>query len=823
MDRPHIILGREELQAGRRAGGGGPRERPVHASRAAFADKLETAGAAILDEAVSRRVDDGINPHLVFRIPIADSKGAEEVREFIESETSVVVVGVEADGAIVAFKDSVEMDDFYAMVAGYRSGPKTGINPKTQEAYKYSKFDVLDLLLPDEMQMWGRADRVGPRLAESIGEAGESVDPSASYVVDVELWHPGSAAVRRSFDELRTAIAAHGGAASDVLDTYSGQDLVLARLRVHGTVVDRLLDLDAVAEIELPPLPDIDTMAILDAAQDAYPTPPPADPTGPRLCVMDTGIVSSHPLLKSNVGHEEAILTAETDPSDAHGHGTRVAGVAVFGDIRACIASGSFASPIVLNSARVLNANNEFDDEKLIITQMREAVRAFRRHPYNCRVFNLSVCARDPFTQVDGGKQPAWAEALDILAREEGVLFVVSTGNQQQWRALLDVPPPGLDEILADSRSRIADPASSALAVTVGGLALHDAVAAIRGTTGATIQLPLVKAGELSPMTRVGPGVSTGIKPDFVHSAGQPVIRGFDAQRVLGVEPGTSVISLHNEPLKRLLTWDVGTSYAAPYVARIAALAEHGLKSLLGTDDVHPNVIRAVLAASAEVPEAGTRHEEAANAYSRLKRFGYGMPDEARSLLSDDRRVMLVAQDEIPLDNVHIFGIPNPAAFSGTRGIRRVSVSLAYDPPVRRRRLDYLGVQLDFCLVRGMDGPAVFDAFRGADRDAKLSNLIADRFRIAMSPASTLQDGVSRQRSTLQKAVKVFARRDREDYGEDMWLVVRSHNRWLPSDAAPQRYAFAVVLEAASDDLYVQVRDRVTLRAALRARARARV
>lgn len=823
MDRPHIIVRREELQAGRRPGGGGPRERPVHTSRATFADQLETAGAEILAEAATRRIDDGINPHLVFRIPIADSKGAEEVREFIESETSVVVVGVEADGAIVAFKDNVELDDFYAMVSGYRAGPKAGINPQTGEPYKSTKFDVLDFLLPDQMSMWSRGDRIGPRLADVIGDDGAAIDPDATYLVDVELWHPGSTAVRRSFDELRIAVTAHGGVASDVLDTYSGQDLVLARLRVPGTVIGRLLDLDAVAEVDLPPLPDIDTLAILGVAPDAFPAPASPDPHGPRLCVMDTGVVSSHPLLKSNVGHEEAILTNETDPADMNGHGTRVAGIAVFGDVRECIGQGAFGSPIVLHSARVLNANNQFDDDKLIISQMREAVRVFKNPPYNCRVFNLSICARTPFLESDGGKQPAWAEALDILSREEGVLFIVPTGNQQLWRSLLDTPPPSLQDILLDPQCRLADPASAAIAVTVGGIVQHDVVASAPGSGGTTIQLPTAKAGELSPLTRMGPGVSTGIKPEFVHWAGQPVIRGFDSQRTLGVEPGTSVISLHNEPTKRLFAWDIGTSYAAPQVARTAALAEYKLKGLLGTEDVHPNLVRAVLAASADLPKAGVDYEEGSSVYARLKLFGYGMPDENRSLVSDDRRVMLVAQDEIPLDNIHVFGIPNPSAFTGSKGVRRVSVSLAFDPPVRRRRLDYLGVQLDFCLVRGMDAQAVFDAFRGADPRAKLSDLIADRFRITMSPGSTVQDGVNRHRSTLQKAVKVFRQRDREDYGEDMWLVVRSHNRWLPTTTAPQKYAFAVVMEAASDDLYAQIRARITLRAALRARARARV
>ena len=143
---------------------------------------------------------------------------------------------------------------------------------------------------------------------------------------------------------------------------------------------------------------------------------------------MDTGIASNHPLLAPFVGHEEAIFTASQEPADENGHGTKVAGIAVFGDVRGCIEKGVFESPVTLYSARVLNADNVFDDERLIINQMREAVRAFKKAPFNCRVFNLSVCERVPFTESDSGKQPQWAEALDIVAREEEVLFVGRPG-----------------------------------------------------------------------------------------------------------------------------------------------------------------------------------------------------------------------------------------------------------------------------------------------------------------------------------------------------------------------------------------------------------
>ena len=49
-----------------------------------------------------------------------------------------------------------------------------------------------------------------------------------------------------------------------------------------------------------------------------------------------------------------------------------------------------FIPQLRLFSARVLNENNEFDDEDLITTQMRQAIEYFR-NTYGCRVFNASL------------------------------------------------------------------------------------------------------------------------------------------------------------------------------------------------------------------------------------------------------------------------------------------------------------------------------------------------------------------------------------------------------------------------------------------------
>jgi len=188
--------------------------------------------------------------------------------------------------------------------------------------------------------------------------------------------------------------------AQRVRDRFVGQSLCLAKISVRGTTLDRVLALSSVAEVELPPVPVLDSIQVGRATRRDFPAPPPPPTNGPRLWVIDSGITANHPFLAPYVGHEEAILTATNDPADQHGHGTMVAGIAVFGSVKHSFASGTFASNVTVFSARVLNDENQFDDERLFLTQMRQAIETFKRPPHNCRVFNLSLGTFSPALSV---------------------------------------------------------------------------------------------------------------------------------------------------------------------------------------------------------------------------------------------------------------------------------------------------------------------------------------------------------------------------------------------------------------------------------------
>jgi hypothetical protein len=267
------------------------------------------------------------------------------------------------------------------------------------------------------------------------------------------------------------------------------------------------------------------------------------------------------------------------------------------------------------------------------------------------------------------------------------------------------------------------------------------------------------------------------------------------------------------------LSFDCGTSFAAPRVAHLAALVEHRLLTDLN-EIPSSNLIRAVLAGTAEIPEAAvTRLINSNGDHAPIKVCGYGFPSEGDALRSRDRRVTMVYQGSIQIDHFDVFAVPIPDEFRYARGTRKIIVSLAYDPPVRRRRLDYLGVEMDIFLIRGKPIEEIHEAFRKLQPNEDAEGAITGSARMHLEPtASSRNGGYSRKKSTLQRCecVMKLPERSNVDYGNEYHLVVRCERKWAPTEIETQDFALAVTLCADDPNLY----NRVALRIHQRIRAR---
>ncbi len=815
----HLALIRHQENPDRRKQTPPPPTRPDRGGRAAFTQALGGEITRLEQEVAAQPpIAAGVKPHLVFRVPVAPNTSVVTLTKPLE-DVGIRVLNIEPDGAVIAFREDANLADFKKALKSYKAGPR--INPDTQRPYTSTKWDVFEIIEAEEMRCLKPSDRIGPRLSLEIGTDGASIDNKKLYILDLELWHAGSKEfARESLKELRQVMADQPNADERVRDTFLGDLFCLARVSVYGPKLAKLLNLSVVAEVDLPPVPTINATEVGNATKRDFPTPPMPPDGGPSVCILDSGVNSNHPLLANNIGYTAAIMTNDPSPADVRGHGTKVAGIAVYGDVLAAYRAGTFSSPIILYSARVLNSQGRFDDEELLITQVGTAIKTFAKAPYSCRVFNLSLGGELPVLTGPNDRQTPWAEALDTLAREMKVLLVVAAGNHKLDEATTpDEAELVLNEypsFLFEPGASLGDPATAAIAVSVGGIAEHEAPEMWDGAEQTEeIDRPVARRDQPTPSTRIGPGLNGAYKPDFVAFGGNSALRGFGSlNREISSSMGYGVFTLNHNLQASLFTSDVGTSFAAPRIARLAALVWHRLDEM-GVEEAGPNLVRALLANSASVPQATQELITARKGEEFVAHVcGYGVPDLELATHSGNRRVTLIAAGSIKVDTFHLYEVPITEEFLQAKGRKEIIVSLAFDPPVRRRRSKYLGVDMNMSLIRGKTPDEIVAAYRSVTREEKKT--APKSFQGAVK--CPLKPGPQRlESSTLHRCSWSFLNSS-PDYGDTYYLIVRADRNWAPEEITHQDFAVVVTLLADDERLYASVRQRIQPRARTRGR-----
>ncbi len=749
---PHLRLVRTESIADRRRHGGG--RPPTRGNPREHGEHLSASVANIVRQFELPHLPPEIDPALIFRIHLDGYVDDAEWRR-----SGLIVLSREKDRNLVLFSDDAQLTEFRNRLSAYQSDPPLGqVHPSFNALFASISDDGLRSLAPE--------DRIGARLRE------QGIQPDETYILDLELWPLPRRGVRRS-EQILDYIRSQGAL---VLDSVDNDSMIIHRIECRGELASALLGFEAVARLDLPPEPALSVSEVLDIT--AADLPDVLRPTGnSSICILDSGISSGHPLLGPVVGDADVFPASLGTPDDSNGHGTMVAGIAAFGDISASIASRAFDSYVTLFSARVTDETNRFAERTLVLNQMRQAIETFAAR--GCKVFNVSLGNRD--ATYDDGRLEPWAAVLDTLARELDVLIVVSAGNRMP---IPDVPPGDArmryPQYLFDQEARIIDPATAALVVTVG--ALSGPGAPVRGQRyqADPAYQRITRPGQPSPFTRVGPGQQQSIKPDFCEFGGDFSYDG-RAHRVVESDQGVSVVSLNYQPFDRLFSFGTGTSFAAPRVAHYAARLFDEIP------EASPNLVRALLALSAEVPSAAL---EVVGARDILNVCGYGKPEFDRARASTLNRVVLHAVDDLRLDSFHVFELPIPDELIRTKGQRRISIALAFYPPVRHTRLDYLGARMSFRLVRGKSLDEVIAAYQAhGNEEGEPPTLTGTRFQCALTPGAR-----NRDTSTLQKGEFTFTRNP-DEYGDTYYIVVRAERVWAPEDISHLEYAIAASIE----------------------------
>lgn len=432
--------------------------------------------------------------------------------------------------------------------------------------------------------------------------------------------------------------------------------------------------------VEMPP----HAQSELIAAITTRITAPAAD--APAVCHLDTGVNRGHPLLEIGLAESDFLACDPNwSPADLHPqqHGTGMAGLALYGNLTE-ILSGKERIALMhrLESVKILPDQGAHDPDLYGAVTDQAVARIEIVNPHRPRVFCLTVSADSR----DEGLPSSWSAALDktTAGADDGQhrLVVVAGGNtptedRHNWPAINQLH--GVD-----------DPGQAFNVVTVGA---YTELATIR-SPGYDKWRPVALPGRLSPASRtsvIWREKFWPLKPDIVMEGGN-----------LAIDPATGhadyvddlmLLTTRLSPTGALLTTTGDTSAAAALAARYAAMIWSHYP------DLRPETVRALLIHSARWTDAMVREFPDSERHSRLRCYGFGVPDLRRAIWSLNNSATLLIESQLqPFEktesapktkDMHLHRLPWPVEVLESLGAlevrMRVTLSYFIEPSPGRR------------------------------------------------------------------------------------------------------------------------------------------
>lgn len=597
---------------------------------------------------------------------------------------------------------------------------------------------------------------------------------------------------------------------TDPVDAVTLPDSFTMRVEVSGQgLKDFVLNFPFVFEVVEPDditLPDLDSEAGVDA--EKYPTPQPPEDDAPAVCVIDSGIQEEHLLLEPGVDKPTSRCflpppTTATDVADyvaPGGHGTRVAGTVLYGEL--IRRDGPYQLPCWIQNARILDAAGELPKALFPAALLHAVVTHFHRGPRKTRIFNHSVNA-DSHCRLR--HMSAWAAEIDSLCQLFDVLIVQSTGN---LRSTAPAPNAGVRDhlnagrtypaFLLEPSARVANPAQSLQAISVGSVAYNFYESA--GWRSFANQ-----EAQPSSFSRSGLGIWNVIKPevvefggDLLRSPGTPLILSTPAE---GRESYPELVrSTFHGPGPAADRDEIGTSFAAPKVTHIAA----HLQRLLPHEPCL--LYRALIVQSARWPE-WTRN--GVNTNLAIRTIGYGVPDLERATTNTDYRTTLISTGEtgIRAGDCDVYQVPIPEDLRrpGYEYDVLVEVTLSYVAQPRRTRRNlrrYLSTWLDWKSSKLGESIESFRRRALKDQDADDNAAQGKTLRWTLGARTDHGDieGAKRSSGTVQKDWAIVKS---NELPENFCIAVMGHEGWSKDPDSEARYALAVSFEIVGREIAI--------------------
>ena len=601
---------------------------PVRA-RAAHAQKLkqslDTAVAAARNKLAERNpeIAEGEKGfHLEFNLDAGD-RGFVDALENKPGNIELVAVRPQpdADGMISATVFVPESSaEFYGnRVEAYR----------TQESPKSGR--------PKNERLVARIEDVRIAAAKSLFTDDPATFPDAGQIVWWEVWIRDERLIQFRHVAQRLNITV-----KDHTIRFPERVVVLA-LGDVAAVTNLIDNSDAIAELRL--AKDTPTLFLempaaeqMDWVGDLAGRVDPPSALDPAICILDSGTTREHPLIEPALAADDMYTAVDAwgtaDTSYWNGHGTSMAGVALYGDLEAALSTGEqIHLGHGLESVKVLPPAGENDPLLYGAITASGISRAEELAPGRPRVFCMAVTSD---VGLGRGRPSSWSAAVDQICYGQGDrrrLMVLAAGNLR-------------DEIDAGTYLDAND-----LAEAESPAQAWNALVAGAYTDRITINHPdyagwaaVAPAGDLSPGSRTS-GIwdrQWPIRPDVVFEGGNYAHDGVNAAVAID---DLQMLTTHYRPHMRMFESFGATSAAAALASNLCA----GI--MVGRPGLWPETVRGLAVHSAEWTPAMRARFDAAGTQTQkmamLRRYGWGVPALGRALMSANDDATLMVEDAL--------------------------------------------------------------------------------------------------------------------------------------------------------------------------------
>lgn len=511
------------------------------------------------------------------------------------------------------------------------------------------------------------------------------------------------------------------------------------------------------------------------------------------ICVIDSGIQESHlliePALISDLSKSYLLDDNKNDKVKDGGHGTRVAGAILYPNGMTGLDKVKLSSWLV--NLKVLDDRGfipEYIYPPILISKIIEEYSG----THGIKLFNQSIASHVPCRI---SRMSNWAATIDKLSYFNDILLIQAVGNL--WGEGSPNNPGIIDHLkmgrlypdyLLQSASRIANPAQSLSALSVGSISSCELDDDDFTTLGRT--------NEVSAFSRSGLGIWGTIKPEVVEYGGNYAITKGTASINL-VTPEEICIELpRRSPEGPLYSRDcIGTSFSTPKISSIASIVAKEFPN-------QSSLFYKTLIVQSAKWFGNIMENDPVISLNKFKTIGYGLPQVDTLITNNEFRITAITMQDVLINEgeLHMYEvkIPEELRKPGEDFNILVEVTLCYVSNPRRTRKNnrkYLSTWVDWVSSNINEKPEDFKEYaeKEEDVDAIPRSSSAFKWMLGIQKNHGIVNEVSRNSGLTQKdwtSVKSY------HLTEGFCIAVRGRKGWDTSGTNPARYSLAVSFES---------------------------